>query len=276
MTPWRSWPMRGCRKGTAASASSTATRSWRTTGRSCASSSRAASSHSSAAGTWCCWPGRRTRSRPQRATRLGADPLPAGVRRHGRPAGARVTLFEPPPPRAWVARCVRPGGALEARQPDFPRTACITRERAAGIRSPCRPGPARIVAEGAGWLTVNASGPGWLVTTQPWYPGWHAARQRGAAPGRAGRRCAGRRAAAERQAPGPAPLPSTASASAWRSRRPWRCCWRLSGGSIDAPGTRRLRRRRTGRRVAGRDQAPVPLTKPMRNGEGDGVEERAR
>jgi hypothetical protein len=85
-----------------------------------------------------------------------------------------VTVFEPPPPRAWVARCVRPGGALEVRQPDFPRTTCIARDGAGPSPELRPPGPARIVAEGAGRLTVEASGPGWLVTTQPWYPGWRA------------------------------------------------------------------------------------------------------
>lgn len=87
---------------------------------------------------------------------------------------ARVAVLEPPPPRAWVARCVWAGGALEVRQPDFPRRQCITRSGAIGRQEPTPPGPARIVAEGAGRLTVEAAGPGWLVTSQPWYPGWRA------------------------------------------------------------------------------------------------------
>ncbi len=36
------------------------------------------------------------------------------------------------------------------------------------------PGSAKIVAEGLGWVTVQAEGPGWLVTIRPWYPGWAA------------------------------------------------------------------------------------------------------
>ena len=26
----------------------------------------------------------------------------------------------------------------------------------------------------SGWLSIQAEGPGWLVTYQPWYPGWTA------------------------------------------------------------------------------------------------------
>jgi hypothetical protein len=83
-----------------------------------------------------------------------------------------VTVVEPAPPLVWVAHCTWPGRALEVRAPDFPRQSCITR-RAATTRDPeVPPGPARIVAEGNGWLRVEAEGPGWLVTVQPWYPGW--------------------------------------------------------------------------------------------------------
>jgi hypothetical protein len=77
-------------------------------------------------------------------------------------------------PRAWVARCSWPGGALQARERDFPRRSCVTRAAASAREPRVDPAPARIVAEGAGWLTVEAEGPGWLVTTRPWYPGWYA------------------------------------------------------------------------------------------------------
>jgi hypothetical protein len=85
-----------------------------------------------------------------------------------------VTIVAPTPPRAWVARCTWPGGALEARAADFPLTQCVTEAGAVGRQQARPPGPARIVDEGAGWLTVQATGPGWLVTTRPWYPGWRA------------------------------------------------------------------------------------------------------
>ena len=165
----------GLRRDTRGSAPSTATCSRRTTGRSCGSGNRAASSPSSVGATW-----RSSRAPPTRASCSSA----------GRDAGpilhllgydvlfdrqaALVTVFNPPPPQVWVARCVRPGGALEVREPAFPRGQCITRTSATEHQEPVPPGPARIVDEGAGWLTVEAQGPGWLVTTQPWYPGWRA------------------------------------------------------------------------------------------------------
>jgi hypothetical protein len=86
----------------------------------------------------------------------------------------RVTVLEPPPPLVWVARCVRPGGAREVREAAFPRGQCITRGRATAEDPAVPPGPARIVAERAGWLEAEAEGPGWLVTVLPWYPGWAA------------------------------------------------------------------------------------------------------
>jgi hypothetical protein len=85
-----------------------------------------------------------------------------------------VTSVEPPPPQVWVAHCVWPGGAQQVRETGFPRHACITRATAVEQDVPVSPGPARVLAERAGWLRVEAEGPGWLVTTQPWYPGWSA------------------------------------------------------------------------------------------------------
>lgn len=88
--------------------------------------------------------------------------------------GGRDAVLELSPPRAWVSRCTWPGGAREAREAEFPRQSCVTR-RAAPVREPpVDPGIATIVAEGNSWLTVEAEGPGWLVTTRPWYPGWTA------------------------------------------------------------------------------------------------------
>jgi hypothetical protein len=85
-----------------------------------------------------------------------------------------VTVMSPPPPRAWVARCVWPGGGREVRDPDFPRHECIARSTAPGREQPVPPGPASILAERPGWVMLVADGPGWLVTTEPWYPGWTA------------------------------------------------------------------------------------------------------
>jgi len=86
----------------------------------------------------------------------------------------RLTVFAPPPPQVWVARCVWAGTIQDVRKADFPRASCITRAAARGRPAPVPAGPAEIVGQGAGWLTVRASGPGWLVTTHPWYPGWTA------------------------------------------------------------------------------------------------------
>jgi hypothetical protein len=87
---------------------------------------------------------------------------------------SRVVVFDPPPPRARVARCVRPGDAVEVRQPEFPRGACVTHPSGSAASVAVPSGPASIVAEGPGWQTIRAEGPGWLVTTLPWYPGWTA------------------------------------------------------------------------------------------------------
>jgi hypothetical protein len=81
---------------------------------------------------------------------------------------------ESPRPAAWVARCVWPGAALQARAPDFPRDACITRGSATERDRPVPAGEATVLEARSGWLLARADGPGWLVTTQPWYPGWSA------------------------------------------------------------------------------------------------------
>jgi len=88
--------------------------------------------------------------------------------------GGRDSVLELSAPRAWVARCSWPGGAREVRESSFPRQECVTRRTASVREAPVDPGPARIVAEGNNWLTVEVEGPGWLVTTRPWYPGWSA------------------------------------------------------------------------------------------------------
>jgi len=87
---------------------------------------------------------------------------------------ALVTIVEPPPPSVWVARCVWPGTAREVRAPDFPRQSCVARSTATVREPPTPPGRADLIVERAGWLQGRAEGPGWLVTTQPWYPGWTA------------------------------------------------------------------------------------------------------
>jgi hypothetical protein len=87
---------------------------------------------------------------------------------------SQLTIIEPPPPRAWVARCRWPGNALSVRQPDFPRQVCITHPEATVQEQPRPPGAASVLARGAGWMVVEAEGPGWLVTVEPWYPGWEA------------------------------------------------------------------------------------------------------
>jgi hypothetical protein len=95
--------------------------------------------------------------------------------------GGRTGVVELESARAWVARCSWPGGARETRARDFPREACITRSSTTVAEPQTNPGPAWIVAEGLGWVTVDAEGPGWLVTTRPWYPGWAAKGEGGSA-----------------------------------------------------------------------------------------------
>lgn len=104
------------------------------------------------------------------------DPVLAllGVQAVFEPGRPPAPPQEPPRPPAWVARCAWPGGSLEVRQPDFPRQACVARTLAVGRQTPAPAGPARVLAEGAGRLVAEAEGPGWLVTTLPWYPGWSA------------------------------------------------------------------------------------------------------
>lgn len=86
----------------------------------------------------------------------------------------RVTVFDPPPPRAWVSGCTWPGGATEARDPAFPLTSCVTHPDAPAQDAVVPPGVAEVLDEGTGNMTLRAQGPGWLVTTIPWYPGWTA------------------------------------------------------------------------------------------------------
>jgi hypothetical protein len=85
-----------------------------------------------------------------------------------------VRVFNPPPRLAWVARCSWPGGALEARESGFPLAQCVTRESVAAPELVAEPGPAEIEKANEANLSVQAEGPGWLVTTIPWAPGWTA------------------------------------------------------------------------------------------------------
>jgi hypothetical protein len=89
-------------------------------------------------------------------------------------AQGRVTVTEPRPPLVWVARCARPGGALEARRPDFPGSRCVTRLDLPSAEPEMPPGAAAVLDSGPGRMTVQAEGPGWLATRLPWYPGWAA------------------------------------------------------------------------------------------------------
>lgn len=76
--------------------------------------------------------------------------------------------------QAWVAGCAWPGGALTVRQADFPRSACVAWSGAQTRDAPVPPRPAKILKQATGALSVQAEGPGHLVTNQPWYPGWSA------------------------------------------------------------------------------------------------------
>jgi hypothetical protein len=86
----------------------------------------------------------------------------------------RLSVLSPAPPLAWVARCARPGGAREVRAPDFPRRSCVTLAGAGSADEAVAPGEATLLSRSAGELRAEAEGPGWLVTVEPWYPGWRA------------------------------------------------------------------------------------------------------
>jgi hypothetical protein len=79
-----------------------------------------------------------------------------------------------PGPPVWVARCAWPGGALQVREPNFPRDRCVTRAETLEPDPVQPPGPATLLQAGPGWMLAEAEGPGWLVTIHPWYPGWTA------------------------------------------------------------------------------------------------------
>jgi hypothetical protein len=85
-----------------------------------------------------------------------------------------VIVVEPAPPLVWVARCAWPGRARDVRAADFPRSRCITHPAATSRETPVPAGAAAILESGPARLRVQADGPGWLVTTIPWYSGWRA------------------------------------------------------------------------------------------------------
>jgi hypothetical protein len=101
-------------------------------------------------------------------------------------AGVVINLHDPDPNLLWLlgypavlepAR-ERSGGlqpaAAEARADGFPLHSCVTIQSLDSPAPDAEPGAATLTAESAGHLDVSAEGPGWLVTDQPWYPGWSA------------------------------------------------------------------------------------------------------
>ena len=90
------------------------------------------------------------------------------------PYAPNIMVAPPPPPQAWVARCALPGGTAEARQRIFPRTTCITFPGIEPHYDARAAGPAEIVDQANNARRDQGSGPGWLVNTIPWYPGWSA------------------------------------------------------------------------------------------------------
>jgi hypothetical protein len=97
-----------------------------------------------------------------------------GVQRVFQPGLRESMPLEAAKPPVWVARCSWPGGALQVRQAGFPRESCVA-VAGSTLREPVvPPGPASLRGRGLNWLTAEATGPGWLVTTIPYYPGWSA------------------------------------------------------------------------------------------------------
>ena len=85
-----------------------------------------------------------------------------------------ISVFQPPPKRAWVARCAEPGGVTEVRDGSFPLFSCVTAgDQKLGDRSSA-PGSATIDSEKPGKMAFSAQGPGYLFTGIPFYPGWTA------------------------------------------------------------------------------------------------------
>ena len=85
-----------------------------------------------------------------------------------------VLVMKPDRPDVWVARCAWPGRARDVRAPDFPIFSCVTHPSATEREAPVEPGPAVVTDRAPATLHVTVEGPGWLVTTMPWYPGWRA------------------------------------------------------------------------------------------------------
>jgi hypothetical protein len=57
-----------------------------------------------------------------------------------------------------------------ARAPDFPRDTCTIRTSASERDARVSAVAATVLEARSGWLLARADGPGWLVTTQAWYP----------------------------------------------------------------------------------------------------------